>query len=145
VKKIPAATATTFEPRTLSLVRKQFGKVGARLQPAEHVDPLGPRFIAAQLQHRISNALREALIGEGTNLETYASNQTRSVPGMSYDRLVRVLRGETLMQLADLVTWAQQFDNVRALLLLEETWGTASTDATGEHQALEDDDGGVAG
>jgi hypothetical protein len=120
--KIGANSSATFAPRELAAVHKQFGKVAIDLVAADHVDSRGSRFNAAQLQHRISNAVREALLSSGISLEKYAEQHKESVPGMSYDRLVRVLRGETQMQLADLVTWSGQFAGVRALLLREETW-----------------------
>ena len=122
MKKTGATSPTTFLPRELGAVRKQFGKAASDLVPARDVDPSGPRFQAAQLQHRISNAVREALLAQGKTLDEFAGEQNDTVPGMSYDRLVRVLRGETLMQIADLMTWAQHFDTVRTLLLTEQTW-----------------------
>ena len=120
--KSAATTPTTFVPRELGSVRKQFGKSGADVTPAAGVDPDGPRFLAAQLQHRISNAVREALLARGSNLEQFAAKQKVAVPGMSYDRLVRVLRGETTMQIADLVSFAREFEPVRDLLLSEQAW-----------------------
>lgn len=41
---------------------------------------------------------------------------------MTYERLVRIHRGETLMQLADLMALAQRFDAVRSLLSTMATW-----------------------
>jgi hypothetical protein len=120
-----ASSPTTFRPNSLAAVRRQFGKSATSLVAAANVDTRGARFQAAQLQHQISNAVREALLAMGTNLETYSSMHRDAIPGMSYDRLVRVLRGETQMQLADIVTWAQQFDTVRSLLINDQTWPPA--------------------
>lgn len=136
MQKTAATTPTTFVPRELGLLRKQFGKVASELIPAEGVDPSGPRFLAAQLQHRVANAVREALVVDGVTLEQFADKQKATVPGMSYDRLVRVLRGETMMQIADLATWSQQFETVRALLRGEQTWPASPTQPiTDEHPA----------
>jgi hypothetical protein len=112
--------AFRFEPRALVAEPKQFGKTSLSLTPAVAVDPDDPRFLAAQLQHRVANSAREAMLARGHSLESYATSM--QAPGMAYDRLVRIQRGETLMQLADLVNWAQHFDNVRPLLIDHRTW-----------------------
>jgi len=123
--KTESSSPTTFAPNSLAAVRRQFGKSAANLVAADEVDTLGARFQAAQLQHQISNTVREALLSSGTTLDAYAAKYRDAIPGMSYDRLVRILRGETQMQLADVVTWTQQFASVRALLLSEQTWPSA--------------------
>src|SRR5665647_24284 len=105
-----------FEPRTVVAARKQFGKSSGPLHPAPGMTETDPRFLAAQLQHRVANAVREEVLAQGMSLEEFVTreNSTESEsplpPGLSYDRLVRIHRGETLMQLADLVSWAQRFD-----------------------------------
>lgn len=109
-------------------VRRQFGKSSAPLHPAPGVDETDPRFVAAQLQHRVANAVRESVLVLGLSLEQfllreYADDGATSLPpGLTYDRLIRIQRGETLMQLADLASWAQRFDTVRAVLLDERNW-----------------------
>jgi CO/xanthine dehydrogenase Mo-binding subunit len=60
------------------------------------------------------------MLANGHSLESYA--KAMQAPGMAYDRLVRIQRGETLMQLADLVNWAQHFDNIKPLLADSRTW-----------------------
>lgn len=72
------------------------------------------------MQHRVANAAREGMLAHGASLKSYA--EALRSPGMSYDRLVRIQRGETLMQLADLVNWAQHFENVADLLATRGTW-----------------------
>lgn len=123
--KTASSLPTTFAPNSLAAVRRQFGKSAANLVAADQVDALGVRFQAAQLQHQISNAVRESILSSGTTLDAYAAKHRDATPGMSYDRLVRILRGETQMQLADVVAWARQFASVRALLLSEHTWPSA--------------------
>ena len=115
-------SATSFAPKSLAASHRQFGKSASDLVAADGVDPRGPRFQAAQLQHKIANSVRESLLATGVNLETYAERHRSTIPGMSYDRLVRILRGETQMQFADVVTWASQFPTVRAMLVRDQTW-----------------------
>ena len=113
-----------FEPRTLVRVRKQFGKSSVPLHAAPGVDENDPRFLAAQLQHQVANAVREAGLVRGMTLEQFVLSEsaTSLQPGLTYDRLIRIQRGETLMQLADLVSWARRFDTVRAILTDERNW-----------------------
>ncbi len=112
-------------------VRKQFGRSSALLQPAPGIDASDPRFLAAQLQHRVANGVREAVLAQGLGLEALLAKLTSDgglsamPPGMSYDRAVRINRGETLMQLADLMSWAQQFETVRELLADDQCWPTS--------------------
>ena len=122
VERTRALTATTFQPRSLAAAPKQFGKSATDLTPAAGQIATGPKFAAAQLQHRVCNAVREALLAEGKSIDSFAEELRPTVPGVGYDRLVRVLRGETLMQIADLVTWAGRFAGVRDLLVSQETW-----------------------
>jgi len=113
--------AFKFEPRDVVLLPKQFGKTSTALLSAEGVALQDPRFLAAQLQHFIANAAREAMLAEGHTLKSYV-DQLVDVPGMTYERLVRIQRGETLMQIADLMAWAQRFDAVRSLLMSTAPW-----------------------
>lgn len=122
VERTRALTATTFQPRSLAAAPKQFGKSATDLTPAAGQIATGPKFAAAQLQHRVCNAVREALLAEGKSIDTFAEELRPIVPGMGYDRLVRVLRGETLMQVTDLVTWAAHFESVRTILQDPARW-----------------------
>ncbi|WP_105034773.1 hypothetical protein [Cryobacterium aureum] len=124
-----------YEPRNLVDFRKQFGKSSAPLRPAPGVDAADPRFLAAQLQHQVANAVREAVLAQGLSLEAFLTRREPDQdstpsppPGMTYDRVVRINRGETLMQLADLVSWAQQFATVRALLADDQCWPARSVE-----------------
>ena len=110
-----------YEPRAMADAPRQFGKSSERLRPAPGFSASDPQFIAAQLQHRVAYAVREALL-RGPNLEAFVTGLRPRPPGMTYDRLVRIHRGETLMQLADLVNWAQRFATVRAILADEDSW-----------------------
>ena len=118
-----ADSATTFEPRRCAAAAKQFGKSGADLMPAPGMQSSDPRFAAAQFQHRVCNAVREWLLSRGTTIEEFARElKAGEVPGAGSDRLGRVLRGETLMQIADLVSLAVRVPGVRSVLLSERTW-----------------------
>jgi hypothetical protein len=50
----------------------------------------------------------------------------KDVPGMTYERLVRIQRGETLMQFADLMAWSARFEQVRDLLLSPISWPSST-------------------
>lgn len=116
-----AASGFKFEPRAMADAPRQFGKSSEPLRPAPGYKVTDPQFIAAQLQHRVANAVREAML-RGGSLEIFVRNLNPRPPGMTYDRLVRIQRGETLMQLADLVNWAHRFETVRAILTDEQSW-----------------------
>lgn len=112
----PAAAGFVFEPRKLGKQHAQFGNTSMALLPAEGTDVEDPRWRAAQLQHLVANAVRESLAAEGTNLSAWVRERVSVPGGVSYDRLVRIQRGETMMQLADLFYWAAPFSAVAELL-----------------------------
>lgn len=113
--------AFKFQPRKFVREPKQFGQSGRTLAPAVGVTDDDPRFLAAQLQHSVANAARESMMAQGHSLRSYAA-QLDTVPGMTYERLVRIQRGETLMQFADLMAWAIRFDAVKQLLIAPTSW-----------------------
>lgn len=108
-------------------VPKQFGKSTTEPRPADGTSFDDPRFRAARLQHLVANAAREAMLEQGHTLKSFADEiagaGSNPPPGMLYDRLVRIQRGESLMQLADLVSFADRFPQVRAVLDSERAWG----------------------
>jgi len=114
-----------FEPRAFSAAPQQFGKSSKPLRPAAGYGARDLRFVAAQLQHRVANAVREELLDMQMTLEDLVKSMRPPSPGMTYDRLVRIQRGETLMQIADLMNWAQRFGTVRSLLSDEQSWTPA--------------------
>ena len=117
-----------FEPRAFVAVRREFGRSSSPVRPAPGIQETDPRFLAAQLQHAVANAVREGVLALGLSLEDFvtrenaAESENSFPPGLTYDRLVRIQRGETLMQLADLVSWARRFDTVRTILTDERNW-----------------------
>jgi hypothetical protein len=99
----------------MAAISAQFGKTGSPLRPAKGVDAGDPRFQAAQLQHLVANIVREELLAQNLTLQRFLLVSPKSA-AMSYDRLVRIQRGETMMQLADLYNWANIFPAVRRFL-----------------------------
>jgi hypothetical protein len=115
-----------FEPRSVAEAPIQFGQTSLALVAKKEVSTASPRYKAAALQHAVANAVREALASRGETLTHFAASMPAS-DGMSYDRLARIQRGETMMQLTDLFNWAQRFPNV-AGLLASEKFGLVSDD-----------------
>lgn len=105
----------------------QFGKSTTEPKPADGTSYEDPRFRAARLQHLVANAAREGMLEQGHSLKSFADDLkaagSTAPPGMLYDRLVRIQRGESLMQLADLVSFAARFAQVRELLDSDLAWG----------------------
>ncbi len=126
-----------YEPRTLTENPGQFGKSSIPLRPVASIDRLDPRFRAANLQHLIANAAREEILAQGLNLRSFLATLTPAPPGMTYERLVRIHRGETLMQLADIMAWAHHFDNVKNIVTSQITRPTDSSASAGERQGIE--------
>lgn len=113
---LPIAGGFVFEPRKQASVPGQFGRTALQLAPASGVTLEDPRFRAAQLQHQLVNVVREALVSTGLSLHAFVEAQPSKTPGLGYDRLVRIQRGETMMQLADFFHWAGHFPAVGAAL-----------------------------
>lgn len=92
----------TFEPRSFVAIPGKFGKQRAPLGARVGVNSQDPRFLAASAQHQLSFLLQEHLRREGRSV-TWLASPEAGHPGASVDRVRRMLRGETLMQLADVV------------------------------------------
>jgi transcriptional regulator with XRE-family HTH domain len=86
-----------------------FGQTADLPKIVDGVHPAQGR--AAQLQHVIANAVREARVQRGVSLKAVAGEL--EVTHSSYDRFSRTLRGETMMSFADLCLWADVFPLVR--------------------------------
>lgn len=96
----------TFVPRDLFESPKRFGKTREDLRPAKGVSILDPRFKAALLQHHLSKEIREHLSSRSKTVAWLASSKAGH-PGLSTDRMHRMLRGETMLQVADLLLFTQ--------------------------------------
>lgn len=103
--RVSAYKGFTFVPRELVASPKQFGRTRTVLDPARGIGREDPRFQAAQLQHRLAKEVREFLSDRGETISWLASPEAGH-PGVSVDRMHRMLRGETMLQVADLLLFA---------------------------------------
>jgi hypothetical protein len=107
----PKQGGAIFEPRSLLDNKKKFGRSGSRLFP----EIQSPQQGAAELQHAITNKVREYLLDEATNLQKFCHDTSLPV-GLTYDRFQRMNRGETMMTLTDLMFWATQIPDFARFL-----------------------------
>lgn len=96
-----------------------FGRSSGPLPPIDGVESFDPKHRAAQLQHLVANAVREEILALGESVEQHVASIEFDLPGLSYDRVIRMLRGKTQMQLADVMFWAGRFDRVREVVVRE--------------------------
>ncbi len=107
-----SAGGFVFEPRRVLSTPNLFGKVSVRMEPVAGVSPR--RAHAAQLQHLVSNKVREMLLLRSETLDAHSKGADSE--GLSKDRLARIQRGETMMTMTDLLAWCSKFEAVRALV-----------------------------
>lgn len=107
----PKPGGSVFEPRSRLSPAASFGKVSIPLAPSAANDA---QFDAAQFQHLIANAVRESVLLRHKSLRGFVAT-LGDQPTMTYERLSRIQRGETMMTLTDLVLWCKHFDEVAAL------------------------------
>lgn len=92
-----------FVPRRMVRVPGSFGRISDDLEPAGSLEADDPRVRAALMQHHLANAVREYLLKDtDRTLEWFASREAGH-PGVSAARMGRMLRGETQMQLTDVM------------------------------------------
>jgi hypothetical protein len=87
-----------YVPRQYLRLPSMFGRPSPYLQwaiPATVDEAVKLR--AAQLQHEFSIRIREGLAARGSSKQNYAI-----AAGMSYDRFIKVLRGEAVMRIDDI-------------------------------------------
>ena len=108
--RVSAHKGFTFVPRELVASPKQFGRTRTAMDPARGVPRDDPRFQAAQLQHRLVKEVREFLSERGETVSWLASPEAGH-PGVSVDRMHRMLRGETMLQVADLLLFTSLTKN----------------------------------
>jgi len=111
-----AAAADDMTPRDLMDRPDMFGRWGKPMRAAAGIDPADARFIAANLQHWVANAIREEVLMRRTNLATLLPTLAVTSPEMTLDRVSRLQHGDEPMRLADLLVWARTFDAVRDIL-----------------------------
>jgi len=101
----------TFEPRGMVEQREAFGFHSSLLRPASGVEPTDHRYRAAMVQHLMARRIREGLRLRGMNVTSFVQT-IGDVPGLSADRVRRMLRGETSATFADLAFWSSEFPAV---------------------------------
>jgi len=98
----PKPGGVVIEPRSYTDNAKKFGRTNQRLTNG----PINtPQHAAAELQHALSNTIREHLLEEGRTLKAFCEN-TALPPGLSFERISRIANGTTMMGLTDLMFWA---------------------------------------
>ena len=98
----------TFEPRSMVAQKEAFGYTSGLPVPADGVDPSDHRYRGAMVQHILARMVREGLRHRGLNVTSFVES-IGDVPGLSADRLRRVLRGETSATFADLAFFVSEF------------------------------------
>ena len=97
----PKHGGAVIEPRSYTSNPRKFAHTGSRLR----VGPIEtPQAGAAELQHVLSNTIREYLLDNNTTLNAFCDQ--RELPeGLSYERLYRISNGTTMMGLTDVMFW----------------------------------------
>lgn len=107
----PKDGGAVFVPRSLADNRKKFGRSSTRLIAGRLESPQQQ---AAELQHAIANRIRDHLLDQNTDLNAFCAE---GLPvGLSYDRFQRILRGETMITITDVMFWAGQIPNLAELI-----------------------------
>ena len=119
----------TFEPRSMVEQKDAFGFASGLLRPAPGVAPADHRYRAAMVQHMMARRIREGLRLRAQNVTSFVAN-IGDVPGMSADRVRRMLRGETSATFADLALWVTEFPDVaKEVIRYVEHWTKAPSGA----------------
>jgi hypothetical protein len=109
--KKPKPGGYVFEPRARMQVPKSFGKTGIACASVGESDA---QLAAAQFQHLVANAIRECVMRRSGTLRLFLEG-AKFPQEMTYDRVSRILRGETMMTVTDLLIWTAAFPEVRVL------------------------------
>ncbi|QAY60023.1 hypothetical protein ET475_08485 [Microbacterium protaetiae] len=117
MRDAPDDTADGPRPRDLVDRPEMFGRWGKPMRAAAGVDPTDARFIAANLQHWVANAVREEVLMLRTNLATLLPTLATTSPELTLDRLSRLQHGDEPMRLDDLLILSRRFDSVRDILV----------------------------
>ena len=76
---------------------------------------MSPQQGAAELQHALSNKVREHLLDIGMDLRAFCAS-TEMPAGLSYERLYRSGNGTTMLGLTDIVFWSAHIPGLVDLL-----------------------------
>lgn len=99
--RTPKRGGAVIEPRSYADNTKKFGNTSTRLRSGELQSP---QHGAAELQHALSNTIREHLLDNDTTMKAFCDQ--RDLPeGLSYERLYRISNGTTMMGLTDVMFW----------------------------------------
>lgn len=113
----------SFEPRSVVAVPSAFGRVRDAIPPAEGVDARDHRYRAAMIQHLLAHMVHDGLRMRGVTLPQFLATVS-DIPGLSPDRMRRMLRGETGAQFADLAFWSSVFPKLPlAAAQYVQSWG----------------------
>ncbi len=123
-----------FEPRKVLANPRQFGRFRDGQQPASTHTVESDQFRAANLQHVVSYEFRRWVGENWATLDEFAHSESTATRKVSVDRLRRVLRGETMMQLTDLMLFTR--NSPTALKAVFELLDHAATDSAAELAAL---------
>ena len=107
--KKPLPGGHVFEPRARMQVPKSFGKAGT---PFAFVGEEDAQLAAAQFQHLVANTIRECVLRKSGTLRSFLE-EAKFPSEMTYDRVSRIQRGETMMTITDLLIWSNAFQEVR--------------------------------
>ena len=97
----PKPGGAVIEPRSYATVVGKFGKTTTPLVDAP-ID--SAQCAAAELQHAISNHIREFLIDQATTLRRFCT-VTDMPSGVTYERLYRINAGVSMLTMTDLAFW----------------------------------------
>jgi hypothetical protein len=98
----PKRGGAVIEPRTYTDNPKKFAQTTTRLSAGPiHT----PQHGAAELQHALSNTIREYLLDRGISLQQFCADYALPT-GLSYERLYRISNGSTMMGLTDILFWS---------------------------------------
>lgn len=98
----PKPGGAVIEPRSFTDNPKKFGMTSSRLTPGP---VMSPQQGAAEMQHALSNKVREHLLDIGMDLRAFCAS-TEMPTGLSYERLYRSGNGTTMLGLTDIVFWS---------------------------------------
>lgn len=104
-----------------------FGRWGKPMRAADGIDASDARFVAANLQHWVANAVREEVLMLRTNLATLLPTLSTTSADFTLDRLSALQHGDEPMRLDDLLVLSRRFDSVRDILV--SAFGDASRPA----------------
>jgi len=121
----PKPGGPTIEPRSFTDNPKKFGATSSRLAPGPVVSPHQG---AAEIQHALSNKIREQLLDRGLDLKTFCA-ETPLPAGLTYERFYRISNGTQMMGLTDLAFWATQIPDFTDVLHVAVTRAVDASDS----------------